>query len=79
MGGQERVFDGVLYISVSDAGKMLAPLNSREARRLMREQGVWPTAVRSDEGFSPATCHPNTRLWVELEEAKNLARIFVRE
>jgi len=77
MARQERIFDGVPHIRVADAGRMLAPLNPREARRLMKEQGLWPIAVRSAEGLSPDSCHENTELWVEKKEAENLKRLVV--
>jgi hypothetical protein len=76
MGRQERMIDGTEYIRLAMAEEMLAPLNRVEAIKLMKEQGVWPTAVRTVEGFSPDTCGKCPNLWVESAEIENLVRIF---
>jgi hypothetical protein len=79
MSGQERVIDDVCYVPVADAERMLKPLNLREARRLIKEQGVWPGAVRTITGYSPETCGKFPDLWIEKEAVENLARIFVKK
>lgn len=77
MSSQERIIDGVSYISFNEAVKRLSPLKPKEVKELMIDQGVWPTAVTTKIGLSPETCiSRKTPFLVELEEAESLAKIF---
>jgi len=78
MARQERIFNGVSFISINGAVEILG-LPKKEAIELMKAQGLWTTAVTTQIGLSPETSiSRRTSLWVELEEAENLARIFSR-
>lgn len=70
----ERYMGGALYIALNEVVRILGVGNLRETIEFLKQQGVWPTAVRNLTGDSPATCiQERPQWWVEHQEVKNLA------